>query len=83
LDDEMIASGSSRLGGTVARAGFRPGGVNFFELHQWQQAECSGLPSPACRRSGAQSQTGVYIFQVRNGVDPAVDAVSTLRLHLQ
>ena len=66
------SGGSNGLGGTVARAGFSAGdGVNFFELPQsGNQSQMLGLPTaPAPAGTlGAQPQTGVYIFQVRNGV---------------
>ncbi len=66
------SGGSGGLGGTVARAGFSAGdGVNLFELPQsGNQSQMLGLPTtPAPPGTlGAQSQTGIYIFHVRNGV---------------
>jgi hypothetical protein len=66
------SGGSNGLGGTVSRAGFSAGdGVNFFELPQsGNQSQMLGLPTTAAPAGtlGAQSQTGVYIFHVRNGV---------------
>jgi hypothetical protein len=67
-----LSNGSNGLGGTVARAGFSAGdGLNFFELPQsGTQSQMLGLPTTAAPAGtlGAQSQTGVYIFHVRNGV---------------
>jgi Nidogen-like len=66
--------GSSGLGGIVSRAGFSAGdGVpaHFFELPQsGNQSAMLGLPTtPApVGTLGAQPETGVYIFQVRNGI---------------
>jgi hypothetical protein len=66
------SGGSNGLGGTVARAGFSAGdGVHFFELPQsGNQSAMLGLPTtPAPAGTlGAQPETGIYIFQVRNGV---------------
>ena len=66
------SGGSNGLGGTVARAGFSAGdGVNFFELPQsGDQNDMLGLPTTAAPAGtlGAQSETGIYIFHVRNGV---------------
>jgi len=53
-------------------AGFSAGdGVNFFELPQsGNQSAMLALPTTAAPDGtlGAQTQTGIYIFQVRNGV---------------
>jgi hypothetical protein len=64
------SGGSNGLGGTVARAGFSAGdGVHFFELPQsGNQSAILGLPTTPAGTLGAQPETGIYIFQVRNGV---------------